>query len=57
MATAKKPAPKQDNDKRDIVAIVAAILIHKGAPTSAAIENAKHIVEQCNELTWYKHRL
>ena len=51
MATTKKPAPKQDNDKRDIVAIVAAILIHKGAPTSAARENAKHIVEQCNELT------
>jgi hypothetical protein len=46
----KKVAPSKPTINPDAVAVVAALLMHKGAPTQAALENAKLIVEKANEL-------
>jgi len=48
MTTPKKPpAPKQveANNDYQIKAVVASILIHKGTPMKAAMENADWLVE------------
>jgi hypothetical protein len=51
-ATKKTTVSKSSTPTLDAktVAIVATILIHKGTPTQAALENAKFIVEKANEL-------
>jgi hypothetical protein len=56
MTTEKKVTPKKtaatkkDTVNEDVVAIVAAILMTKNNTQRSAIENAKIIVEEVNEL-------
>jgi len=55
MTTPKKTTPKAGDEQRykldpNTLAIVAALLMHRGAPQQAALENAKHIMEKVNEL-------
>jgi hypothetical protein len=47
----KKPvATPKATINPDAVAIVAAILMTKGTPMAAAVENAKLVVENCNAI-------
>lgn len=46
----KKVATKKDTVNADIVAVVAAILLTKQNNVPSAIQNAKLIVEEVNEL-------
>ena len=48
--TKKITATKKATINPDAIAVVAAILITKGTPMAAAVENAKIIVENCNAL-------
>jgi len=48
--TEKKTTTKKVTLNPEAIAVVAAILMTKGTPTNAALENAKIIVEAANEL-------
>lgn len=48
--TTKKTATKKDTINPDLIAVVAAILMTKGTPMQAALENAKLMLELSGEL-------
>lgn len=48
--TKKVVTPKKATINPDAMGVIAAILMTKGYPTAAALENAKIILEDANEL-------